>query len=133
MKFSCRFSQKEIQERWYQLLYDPVVSRFVSFCLTYINLILFVFKYKETRFQLCVSSKYKIMTIKSAIATKNNFTESATLGRSTCTFKLNVRCFLQNTSLCILEFVTVKPLLSGHLRDPPKCPPNRGCPLYRDL
>ena len=26
---------------------------------------------------------------------------------------------------------TVKPLLSGHLRDPPKCSLNRGCPLNR--
>ena len=26
---------------------------------------------------------------------------------------------------------TVKPLLSGHLRDFPKCPLNRGCPLNR--
>lgn len=30
VKFSCRFSQKEIQERWYQLLYDPVVSRLAT-------------------------------------------------------------------------------------------------------
>ena len=26
---------------------------------------------------------------------------------------------------------TVKPLLSGHLRDLPKCPLNRGCPLNK--
>lgn len=30
VKFSCRFSQKEIQERWYQLLYDPVISRLAT-------------------------------------------------------------------------------------------------------
>ena len=71
--------------------------------------------------------------MKSPNATKNNLTESATLERSKCTFKLNVRCFLPSTSVCILEFVTVKPLLSGHLQDPPKCPPNRVCPLNRDL
>ena len=33
--------------------------------------------------------------------------------------------FLQAISL----HSTVKPLLSGHLRDLPKCPLNRGCPL----
>ncbi|XP_077644826.1 microspherule protein 1-like [Lonchura striata] len=27
VKFSCRFSLREIQERWYALLYDPVVCR----------------------------------------------------------------------------------------------------------
>ena len=41
--------------------------------------------------------------MKSPNATKNNFTESATMGRSTCTFKVNVRCFLQSSSVCILE------------------------------
>ncbi|RMX42244.1 hypothetical protein pdam_00011619 [Pocillopora damicornis] len=30
IKFSCRFTPKEIQERWYQLLYDPVVSRLAT-------------------------------------------------------------------------------------------------------
>ena len=29
--------------------------------------------------------------------------------------------------------ITVKPLLSGHLRDLSKCPFNRGCPLNRGL
>ena len=29
-----------------------------------------------------------------------------------------------------MEQPTVKPLLSGHLRDLPKCQLNRGCPLY---
>ena len=29
--------------------------------------------------------------------------------------------------------VTVKPLLSGHLQDLPKCSLNRGCPLNRSL
>jgi len=28
---------------------------------------------------------------------------------------------------------TVKPLLNGHLRDLPKCPLNRGCPLNKGL
>ena len=28
---------------------------------------------------------------------------------------------------------TVQPLLSGHLRDLPKCPLNRGCPLKKGL
>ena len=28
---------------------------------------------------------------------------------------------------------TVEPLLSGHLRDLPKCPLNRGCPLKKGL
>ncbi|XP_069509820.1 microspherule protein 1 isoform X2 [Ambystoma mexicanum] len=27
VKFSCRFTQREIQERWYALLYDPVISK----------------------------------------------------------------------------------------------------------
>nr|XP_033794945.1 microspherule protein 1 isoform X2 [Geotrypetes seraphini] len=27
MKFSCRFSLREVQERWYALLYDPVISK----------------------------------------------------------------------------------------------------------
>ncbi|KAL4655600.1 microspherule protein 1 [Arapaima gigas] len=27
VKFSCRFSLREIQERWYALLYDPVISK----------------------------------------------------------------------------------------------------------
>ncbi|XP_078460209.1 microspherule protein 1 isoform X1 [Lampetra planeri] len=27
VKFSCRFTQREVQERWYALLYDPVVSK----------------------------------------------------------------------------------------------------------
>ncbi|XP_067686518.1 microspherule protein 1-like [Haliotis asinina] len=27
VKFSCRFTLKEIQERWYALLYDPVISK----------------------------------------------------------------------------------------------------------
>ncbi|XP_028409010.1 microspherule protein 1-like [Dendronephthya gigantea] len=30
-KFSCRFSLNEVQDRWYALLYDPVVSRLASF------------------------------------------------------------------------------------------------------
>lgn len=29
VKFSCRFTLKDIQERWYALLFDPVVSRLV--------------------------------------------------------------------------------------------------------
>ena len=68
------------------------MSRFVSLCLTYITLINF--------FSLSSSTKkhglsgmqvqnIKIMIMKSPNTTKNNFTESATLGRSTCTFKLN--------------------------------------------
>uniref|UniRef100_A0A672R3R9 Microspherule protein 1 n=1 Tax=Sinocyclocheilus grahami TaxID=75366 RepID=A0A672R3R9_SINGR len=28
VKFSCRFTLREIQERWYALLYDPVISNF---------------------------------------------------------------------------------------------------------
>lgn len=27
VKFSCRFTLKEIQERWYALLYDPIISK----------------------------------------------------------------------------------------------------------
>lgn len=27
VKFSCRFTLREIQERWYALLYDPVISK----------------------------------------------------------------------------------------------------------
>ncbi|XP_005986319.1 microspherule protein 1 isoform X1 [Latimeria chalumnae] len=27
VKFSCRFTQREIQERWYALLYDPIISK----------------------------------------------------------------------------------------------------------
>jgi len=27
LKFSCKFSQKEIEQRWYSLLYDPVISK----------------------------------------------------------------------------------------------------------
>ncbi|XP_030052658.1 microspherule protein 1 isoform X2 [Microcaecilia unicolor] len=27
MKFSCRFSLREVQERWYALLYDPIISK----------------------------------------------------------------------------------------------------------
>ncbi|NWY07866.1 MCRS1 protein, partial [Nothoprocta ornata] len=27
VKFSCRFNLREIQERWYALLYDPVISK----------------------------------------------------------------------------------------------------------
>ena len=30
-----------------------------------------------------------------------------------------------------LNLLTVKPLLSGHLRDLSKCPLNRGCPLNK--
>uniref|UniRef100_A0A672R2W8 Microspherule protein 1 n=1 Tax=Sinocyclocheilus grahami TaxID=75366 RepID=A0A672R2W8_SINGR len=30
VKFSCRFTLREIQERWYALLYDPVISNFVK-------------------------------------------------------------------------------------------------------
>ncbi|KXJ16530.1 microspherule protein 1 isoform X1 [Exaiptasia diaphana] len=30
VKFSCRFTLKDIQERWYALLYDPVVSRLAT-------------------------------------------------------------------------------------------------------
>lgn len=30
-KFSCRFTLSEVQDRWYALLYDPVVSRLASF------------------------------------------------------------------------------------------------------
>ena len=55
--------------------------------------------------------------MKSPNTTKNNFTESATMERSTCTFKLNVRFFAKHK--CVHFRITVKPLLSGHLRDPP--------------
>lgn len=27
VKFSCRFTLKEISQRWYALLYDPTISR----------------------------------------------------------------------------------------------------------
>ncbi|KFQ71456.1 Microspherule protein 1, partial [Phaethon lepturus] len=27
VKFSCRFNLREIQERWYALLYDPIISK----------------------------------------------------------------------------------------------------------
>lgn len=27
VKFSCRFTLREVQERWYALLYDPVISK----------------------------------------------------------------------------------------------------------
>lgn len=27
VKFSCRFTLKEVQERWYALLYDPQISK----------------------------------------------------------------------------------------------------------
>lgn len=27
VKFSCRFTIQEVQQRWYALLYDPVISR----------------------------------------------------------------------------------------------------------
>ena len=27
VKFSCRFTFREIKERWYALLYDPVISK----------------------------------------------------------------------------------------------------------
>lgn len=27
VKFSCRFTLREIQERWYALLYDPIISK----------------------------------------------------------------------------------------------------------
>ena len=27
VKFSCRFTVQELQQRWYALLYDPIVSR----------------------------------------------------------------------------------------------------------
>lgn len=27
VKFSCRFTIQEVQQRWYALLYDPAVSR----------------------------------------------------------------------------------------------------------
>lgn len=27
VKFSCRFTLREIKERWYSLLYDPVISK----------------------------------------------------------------------------------------------------------
>ncbi|KAF4791515.1 hypothetical protein TURU_129834 [Turdus rufiventris] len=27
VKFSCRFTLREIQERWYSLLYDPVICK----------------------------------------------------------------------------------------------------------
>ncbi|XP_032240332.2 microspherule protein 1 isoform X2 [Nematostella vectensis] len=30
VKFSCRFTLKDVQERWYSLLYDPVVSRLAT-------------------------------------------------------------------------------------------------------
>ena len=30
VKFSCRFTLKEVQERWYALLYDPQISKSVS-------------------------------------------------------------------------------------------------------
>ena len=33
--------------------------------------------------------------MKSAKATKNNLTESTTVGRFTCAFKLNVKCFFK--------------------------------------
>ena len=67
------------------------------------------------------------MVMRSPNTTKNNFTESATMERSTCTFKLNVRFFAKHK--CVHFRITVKPLLSRHLRDPPKCLLNRGCPL----
>lgn len=28
VRFSCNFTQKEIQDRWFALLYDPMVSRY---------------------------------------------------------------------------------------------------------
>ena len=41
-------------------------------------------------------------------------------------------CLLQVKLLVVLSFShTVKPLLSRHLWDLPKCPFNRGCPLNR--
>ncbi len=30
VKFSCRFTLREIQERWYAILYDPILSKWVS-------------------------------------------------------------------------------------------------------
>ena len=27
VKFSCKFTLREVQERWYALLYDPVLSK----------------------------------------------------------------------------------------------------------
>lgn len=30
IKFSCKFTLKEIQERWYTLLYDPTISKQVA-------------------------------------------------------------------------------------------------------
>ena len=30
VKFTCKFTLKEIQERWYALLYDPIMSKWVS-------------------------------------------------------------------------------------------------------
>ena len=66
------------------------------------------------------------MVMKSPNTTKNNFTESTTTERSTCT-ELNVRFFAKHK--CVHFRITVKPLLSRHLRDPPKCLLNRGCPL----
>ena len=49
-------------------------------------------------------------------------------------YYLNVSAWLP--SWCFMLFrsihcITVKPLLSGHLQDLPKCPFNRGCPLNR--
>ena len=40
---------------------------------------------------------------------------------------------LEVSPLPFFTHCTVKPLLSGHLRDPPKCPLNRGSSLKRGL
>ena len=55
--------------------------------------------------------------MKSAKATKNNLTESTTVGRFTCAFKLNVKCFFK-AKVCAFQNHS-KPLISGHLWDPP--------------
>ena len=41
--------------------------------------------------------------------------------------------FTRGCYFCFTFLATVKPPLSGHLRDLPKCPHNRGCPLNRGL